>query len=137
MAHREGAFDTPFESATEKHLIDLVFLRTPAQVRLTISPLEDAELGAPYLLAAQTSAVASVFIEDSGLEALPIGGFTGTIPSPTLAQLQADIRQGRFHLVLLTSTTDPRMRWIATHCQPLHLGARTLRNYFCTPADAG
>jgi hypothetical protein len=36
-----------------------------------------------------------VFIDDSGLEALPIGGFTGTIPSPTLSQLQADINAGR------------------------------------------
>ena len=44
-----------------------------------------------------------MFIYDSGLEALPIGGFTGTIPAPTLAQLQADVRAGRFHLVLATS----------------------------------
>ncbi len=86
---------------------------------LTIPPLEAARSRARRTCwPTQTAAVASVFIYDSGLEALPIGGFTGTIPSPTLAQLQADIRQGRFHLVLAAASTDPRLRWIAAHCQP-------------------
>lgn len=68
-----------------------LFVVIPARVRLTIPKLRQARFGAPYLLAAQSSAMASVFIYDSGLEALPIGGFTGTIPAPTLGQLQADI----------------------------------------------
>ena len=59
-----------------------------------------------------------MFIYDTGLEALPIGGFTGTIPSPTLGQLQDDIRQGKFHLVLAAATGDPRLAWIAAHCRP-------------------
>jgi len=80
VAHHEGAFDTPFEPAREKAAIDALFVQTPAQVALTIPHLELARRGAPYLLATQTAAVASVFINASGLEALPIGGFTGTIP---------------------------------------------------------
>jgi hypothetical protein len=75
--------------------------------------------------------VASVFIYASGLEALPIGGFTGTIPSPTLAQLQADIREGRFHLVLAGTSNDPRLRWIAAHCPLVGNATATLHNYFC------
>ena len=136
VARHEGAFDTPFESAGERSAIDTLFLRIPAQVQLTIPALERARNGAPYLLATQTAALASVFIDDSGREALPIGGFTGTIGSPTLQQLQADIRQGRFHLVLAATSTDPRLRWIAAHC--LHLGSATatLHNYYCQPADA-
>ena len=39
--------------------------------------------GAPYPLATQTATLASVYIYASGQEALPIGGFTGTIPSAT------------------------------------------------------
>jgi hypothetical protein len=81
--------------------------------------------------------LASVFIYDSGLEALPIGGFTGTIPSPTLGQLQADIRAGRFHLVLAGNSQDPRVGWIAAHC--LHVASPTpgLHNDYCTRNAAG
>ncbi len=50
-----------------------LFVVIPARVRLTIPKLRQAQFGAPYLLAAQSSAMASVFIYDSGLEALPIG----------------------------------------------------------------
>ena len=73
-----------------------------------------------------------MFIYDTGLEALPIGGFTGTIPSPTLGQLQADIRQAEFHLVWTATDTDPRLAWIASHCSQL-----SPRFYTCVPADAG
>jgi len=137
VARHEGAFDTPFESAREGTAIDALFVRIPAQVRLTIPALESARNGAPYLLATQTAALASEFIYDSGREALPIGGFTGTIGSPTLRQLQADIRQGRFHLVLAATSTDPRLRWIAAHCLHLSNATATLHNYYCQPSDAG
>ena len=137
VAHHQGAFDTPFEPAARAGAIDALFLRTPAQVALTIPQLEVARQGAPYLLATQTAAVASVFIYDSGQEALPIGGFTGTIPSPTLPQLRADIRQGRFHLVLAAASADPRLRWIAAHCMALGSATTVLRNYYCLPQDAG
>jgi 4-amino-4-deoxy-L-arabinose transferase-like glycosyltransferase len=137
VARHEGAFDTPFESPPAAGAIDAVFLRAPAQVQLTIGRLEAARRGAPYLLATQTAALASVFIEDSGQEALPIGGFTGTIPSPTLAQLQADVRAGRFHLVLATSNTDPRLRWIAAHCLNLSPPTAALHSYYCGPSPLG
>jgi len=88
----------------------------------------------PDLLAAQSSYVASLFIYTSGLEALPIGGFTGTTPFPTLSQLEADIRDGQFHLVLSLSTADPRMRWIVSQSErvrvppgPLPVTARSVR----------
>jgi hypothetical protein len=60
-----------------------------------------------------------VFSYPSGEEVLPIGGFTGTGPSPTLAALQDDISAGEFHLVLAFPSADPRMVWIATHCRTL------------------
>ena len=89
------------------------------------------QANAPDLLAAQSSYIAAVFIYTSGLEALPIGGFTGTIPSPTLAQLKTDIASHQFHLVLALSTKDPRMQWIATHCRDL--GPRT---FLCIAPNA-
>jgi 4-amino-4-deoxy-L-arabinose transferase-like glycosyltransferase len=137
VARHQGAFDTPFEPARQAGAIDALFLRAPARVKLTIGRLEAVQLGAPYLLATQTAALASVFIDDSGLEALPIGGFTGTIPSPTLRQLRADIRQGRFHLVLAATSADPRLRWIAAHCLNVGSPTATLHSYYCQPRDAG
>ena len=136
-ARHEGAFDTPFEPAGQRAAIDALFVQTPAQVALTIPRLEGARNGAPYLLATQTAALASVFIDDSGLEALPIGGFTGTIPAPTLRQLRGDIRAGRFHLVLAAASTAPRLRWIAAHCMNLGSATATLHSYYCLPQDAG
>jgi 4-amino-4-deoxy-L-arabinose transferase-like glycosyltransferase len=137
VTHHEGAFDTPFESPQEDLAIDALFVQTPAQVALTIPRLQSAQHGAPYLLATQTAALASVFIYDSGLEALPIGGFTGTVPSPTLEQLQTDIRDGRFHLVLAAPSNDPRLRWIAANCLDLGDATASLRNYYCEKHDGG
>ena len=137
VLRHQGAFDTPFEPAAQAQAIDAVFVRTPAQVALTIAHLRGVQFGAPYLLATESAALASVFIYASGLEALPIGGFTGTIPSPTLRQLQADVQAGRFHLVLAGAVTGPRMRWIATHCRPIGPPGAQLHRFFCLPAGTG
>jgi 4-amino-4-deoxy-L-arabinose transferase-like glycosyltransferase len=131
-ANHESAFDTPFEPTRLASLLASVPARLAQLQRVTIPRLEILQRGAPDLLAAQSSYIASLFIYTSGLETLPIGGFTGTIPSPTLGELQADIRSGQFHLVLALSTVDPRIRWIATHCRDL-----SARTFYCVPADAG
>jgi hypothetical protein len=136
VAAHQGALDTPFASTREADSVDAAFIQTPKRVALDIPRLESDQRGAPDLLATQTAAVASVFIDTSGREALPLGGFTGTIPTPTLSQLQDDVREGRFHLVLAGTSTDPRITWIAAHC--LHVGNSTaaLHTYYCVPADA-
>jgi hypothetical protein len=71
-------------------------------------------------------------IYDTGLEALPIGGFDGTAPAPTLAQLQADVRHGLFHLVWIDSGADPRLRWIIARCPISRSGSTTA----CPPPRA-
>jgi 4-amino-4-deoxy-L-arabinose transferase-like glycosyltransferase len=135
VASHESAFDTPFEPAGAARAVDSLPL-LQAQVNLLIPRLELVQEGAPDLMAVQTAAVAA-FFSSSGQEVLPIGGFTGTIPSPTLSQLQADIRAGQFHLVLAYRSTDPRIEWIATHCQNVTKSGTPLKSYFCLPADAG
>jgi 4-amino-4-deoxy-L-arabinose transferase-like glycosyltransferase len=126
-AHSQGAFDTPFESARTQEVIAIATgNRAVVSVRSLIPFWQHTEHRAPYLMAAQSAALPSLIIYESGLEALPIGGFDGTTPSPTLAQLQADIRHGLFHLVWIASATDPRLRWITTHCTQL-----TERMYYC------
>jgi 4-amino-4-deoxy-L-arabinose transferase-like glycosyltransferase len=138
-ADHRGAFDTPYESGPEAAAIRMLFVGVPRQVRPLVPRLEQVQLGAPDLLAAQSSALASVFIYDSGREALPLGGFTGTIPEPTLARLQADIRAGQFHLAILSAAGpgSPVLAWIAGHCRPAPGIDPALRAYFCLPPDAG
>jgi hypothetical protein len=96
--------------------------------------LERSRAGAPDLLAVQSAAVASVFSYPTGQEALPIGGFTGTMPSPTLDQLRTDIAHGRFHLVLAFPSRDPRLVWISGHRRHLR-SAPPFLAYYCMPQD--
>jgi len=128
-ASSQGAFDTPFEPARTAQAVEQARHKVAA---FSVTPLLSQQDGAPYLMAAETEVVPSLVIYDSGLEALPIGGLTGTIPSPTLGQLKADIRAGRFHLVWIATDTDPRLKWLATHCSQV-----SPRFYSCRPADAG
>jgi 4-amino-4-deoxy-L-arabinose transferase-like glycosyltransferase len=127
-AHGESAFDTPFESARTAEAVEL---SGQVVANANIAVLQNLQQGAPYVMAAQTAVLPSVIIFDSGLEALPIGGLTGTIPSPTLSQLQADIRAGRFHLVWIATDDDPRLKWIATHC------TRASKRYYWCGAGFG
>ncbi|MGH3153751.1 MAG: hypothetical protein ACRDOB_23885, partial [Streptosporangiaceae bacterium] len=129
-AHSQGAFDTPFESARAQEDVALATLEPGvAAVQAAIPYWQGTENGAPYVMAAQSVGLPSLIIYDSGIEALPIGGFDGTTPSPTLAQLQADIRKGLFHLVWVDSGTDPQLRWIISNCHQL-----AKRYFFCAPA---
>jgi 4-amino-4-deoxy-L-arabinose transferase-like glycosyltransferase len=111
-----GPFQTPFESARETADIT-TFLSSGFQINGSLAALERANAAFPYLMATQTAVLAAPFIWASGREVLPIGGFTGTIPEPTLATLQNLIRTG-FVATFLQSptTTDPRLVWIARHC---------------------
>jgi 4-amino-4-deoxy-L-arabinose transferase-like glycosyltransferase len=128
---RHGAFDTPFEPAQTAQAVKRAG-ETLALLNPSITQWQTRQDGAPDVMAAQTVALPSLIIYDRGIEALPVGGVDGTTPSPTLGQLQADIRRGLFHLVWILADTDPRMQWIASHCARL-----SRRFYLCEPADAG
>jgi hypothetical protein len=90
-------------------------------------------------MATQTSVVAAPYIFATGLEVLPLGGFTGTVPEPSPAALAALVKSGRFHIALVASpAASPAATWIAAHC--LLVGkpsgssksaARGLTVYYC------
>jgi len=116
---RLGPFDTPFQPPKVTVAVRQFFGVLDA-TRVLIPKLEQARNGAPFLMATQTSALAAPFIYDTGEEVLPIGGYTGTIPSPTLVRLQALVRSDAFHLVIQAhGATDPRLRWIVRTCLAL------------------
>jgi 4-amino-4-deoxy-L-arabinose transferase-like glycosyltransferase len=55
--------------------------------------------GAGYLLAVPSWTQASRFILATGQEAMPLGGFSGTIRTPTLARVQDLVRAGQLRFV--------------------------------------
>ncbi len=129
VSQQRGAFDTPFESAKTAAQWNAL-LGSSKAIGSFLPQLEKLQMGSPYVMAVYTSAVASEFIDVSGKEILPIGGFTGSIPEPTVSQLKSYIRQGKFHVVLvLGKSRDPRMLWITSHCQSHSIV------YVCTPGD--
>jgi 4-amino-4-deoxy-L-arabinose transferase-like glycosyltransferase len=121
-----GPFDTPFESPRTAHNNQALAAAAPALTRA----VQRLELQAPpgdALFGTDTSGLAQSYILYSGREVLPIGGFLGNVPAPTLAALQADISRGyvrAFVLPVSPPGPDPRVRWIESHCtrlpQPPH-----------------
>jgi 4-amino-4-deoxy-L-arabinose transferase-like glycosyltransferase len=73
--------------------------------------------GTPIPMATDSSILAAPYILATGREILPIGGFQGGIPAPTLIQLRRYIDSGQVRAFLLPRTSDdPRVVWIHTHC---------------------
>jgi 4-amino-4-deoxy-L-arabinose transferase-like glycosyltransferase len=114
-----GAFDTPFQPVAVTAFTKS-FFGAPLQALSTLPSIERVREGAPDLFAAQTSVIAAPFIFATGEEALPVGGYDGAAPEPTLRQLRTDIARGEFHLFLGgPNPVDPRAQWIADHCLPV------------------
>jgi hypothetical protein len=111
-----GPFETPFES--QRATADAAtFFGAGFQAARILPGLEAADRGTRFLMATQTSVLAAPFIYASGREVLPIGGFTGTIPEPTLSDLKFQIQVNNVHLfVQAPDTSDPRLVWVARHC---------------------
>jgi len=136
-----GPFDTPFEHQPAWKLARALGA-IGRQTEVLLAPLELAKRLQPDLMATQTAAVAAPFIYDSGQEVLPIGGYTGTIPEPTLSALKAMIARGDFHLVIQAPVvSDPRLEWVAHDCLPLRPAAESSPTpgrlrfavYYCGP----
>jgi 4-amino-4-deoxy-L-arabinose transferase-like glycosyltransferase len=137
-----GPFQTPFESAAANSATTRLF-DTPFSIGPALRAIQAGSVGGQYLAATQTALLAAPFIYATGQEVVPIGGYTGTIPSPSLAELQQLIRAGDVHLFLQSPTTaDPRLTWVAQHC--LHVTKKTrgassslrLAVYYCFRGDA-
>jgi 4-amino-4-deoxy-L-arabinose transferase-like glycosyltransferase len=71
------------------------------------------------LMAVDTSYIAGSLIMVSGREFLPIGGYTGNNPSPTLKQLRHLVANGKlllFFIPVSPAGNDPRLDWVRRHC---------------------
>ena len=116
-----GPFDTPFEPTSVALVTGADARRAQEAAAAEIPKLEQIARAShtPMLFVTDTSVVAADYIVASGREVLPIGGFTGAIPSPTLKQITYDIAVGQVRLAVVPVTPpspDPRIVWIRTHC---------------------
>jgi hypothetical protein len=110
-----GPFAAPFEptSATVSRATASRSRKLDAQI---VQQLASA-YNTPIPLVTDSSILAAPFILASGREILPIGGYQGGIPSPTLARLQQLISNGEARMFLVPVTSDdPRIQWIHAHC---------------------
>jgi len=137
-----GPFDTPFESSETVHNNQALAAAAPALTR-AVQRLERHTPPGDALFGADTSGLAQDYILYSGREVLPIGGFLGNVPAPTLATLQADINRGYvrvFELPVSPPGPDPRVRWIESHCTrpppPPHRRSVPYADFFCGLATA-
>jgi hypothetical protein len=96
---------------------------------------------------AETSTEVSQDVLATGHEYLPVGGYSGQVPSTSVAQFAQDVRAGRISNTLVSVhplTRNPDMRWVLAHCQAVagtpstvHANGRDYVRYLCVPRDAG
>jgi 4-amino-4-deoxy-L-arabinose transferase-like glycosyltransferase len=60
--------------------------------------------GAGYLLAVSSWSESSAYILATGQEIMPMGGFSGSVPEPTLARVQQLVATGQLRFFLLSGT---------------------------------
>lgn len=94
----------------------------------------------PIAFAIDTSFMAATYIYYTGREILPIGGYRGGIPSPTLTRLKQYVTSGELRAFLIPTeppSEDHRIVWVRNHCkqaQPLPRGDHVqLAIYDCSP----
>jgi 4-amino-4-deoxy-L-arabinose transferase-like glycosyltransferase len=137
VARGLGPFDSPFESSKTAHNNQLLAAAAP-RLSTAVQRLELQTPPSDALFGADTSGLADDYILFSGREVLPIGGFLGNVPAPTLAALKADVSDGYVRFFVLPVSPpgpDPRVRWIESHCpmQPPPPNRRPLpyANFVC------
>ncbi|HYM44550.1 MAG TPA: hypothetical protein VES65_00095 [Solirubrobacteraceae bacterium] len=110
-----GPFAAPYEpaSATVSRASARQTLLLDEQVVEQLS----STYGTPIAFATDSSILAAPFILATGKEVLPIGGFQGGVPAPSLTELQRRIASGEVRaFVVPVAGDDPRIAWIRTHC---------------------
>jgi 4-amino-4-deoxy-L-arabinose transferase-like glycosyltransferase len=107
-------------TAAQRHLMDFVTAHRD---------------GARYLFATDSWNAASPYVLATGAAVLPMGGFTGQVPAPTLNEFRHLVDTGQLRYVLLSSNGFSILRllggapdgtetaaitgWVRAHCQPV------------------
>jgi 4-amino-4-deoxy-L-arabinose transferase-like glycosyltransferase len=95
-----------------------------------VAYLEAHRDGATWLVAVRGSdAAAAIILQTGGIPVMAMGGFSGTDPAPTVAQLQQYVAEGKLHYVLTSGaggfggfgggaagTASSVNSWVEQHC---------------------
>jgi 4-amino-4-deoxy-L-arabinose transferase-like glycosyltransferase len=142
VAHDLGPFDAPFQPGSQAASRFSAQLYTE-DARLFVDHLSAVSGHTPIAFAADTSSLTAPFIYHTGKEVLPIGGYLGGVPSPTLGRLRRYIDSGQlaaFFIPVDPPSSDPRIVWVRTHCrQSMQLGRRAAVQYgvyVCSPTTS-
>jgi 4-amino-4-deoxy-L-arabinose transferase-like glycosyltransferase len=116
VVHGLGPFAAPYEPASA------TLTRAAAQQSRTLSAQAIEQLtaryGTPIPLAVDSSILAAPFILATGREILPIGGYQGGAPAPSLSDLRRRIAAGEVRAFIVPGISDdPRTRWVTTNCK--------------------
>jgi 4-amino-4-deoxy-L-arabinose transferase-like glycosyltransferase len=89
--------------------------------------------GAAYLMAVTSWSQAAPYIEATGQEVLPMGGFSGTVPSPTLSRVRQLVRTGQLRFFVLAS--QPSFGFMRQGKAAIQVSAWVRRSCSATPAE--
>jgi hypothetical protein len=95
---------------------------------------------ATWIVAVQSANTAAPIELSTGLPVMAMGGFTGSDPTPTLEQLQADIASGELRFVMVgggggsPGGSSSVSSWVTTACKVVTVGSSTTSVYDCAGA---
>lgn len=124
--------------------------------RALIAYLQKHRDGAKFLFATFTTMSAASYINATGDNVLPIGGFDGSDPSPTLGQIKKWVASGDLRFVLEGGQAGPKgqagansvttaagqdnssqiRNWVVEHCAIDTAGSTSETLYKCSPQSA-
>jgi hypothetical protein len=140
---RLGPFDSPEAPASVNAYTQRVEATFPSDQRALALFVK----GLPRKQAAdvlETSGAAGFYILATGREFLPVGGFSGRVPAPSLPDFIRLVAQGRVQRVTVVTkplTRAPDLRWVVAHCKRFgatndDAAAQAERSfYYCTASE--
>jgi hypothetical protein len=135
-----GPFDTPFENPLVAYYAHTLQLDATHLSAHRVAALARARGGARYLVGGSSGEMSADELA-TGADVLPIGGFTGRVPWPSVAQIERAVADGEVHLMYTAAGSSPQLNWIRSHCEQLGQSfpgnpAEVSAAYWCTPDDA-
>lgn len=138
-----GPFDSPYATVAHDHVTRTFADEFPALQKVLTQATSHLrpDVAANVI---ETTLGASNDILATGHEFLPVGGYTGEVPTPTLAQFVHYVAEGRVHAVNVAThpfTRSPDLRWAAAHCRKVRsyyapVEQATFTDFSCVSADA-
>ena len=118
-----GSFSTPYQSGAANEGTTILPERYQSRAASTGRYYDQLRPGPGIVAVVDSAALAAPLIMATGREFLPIGGYLGANPSPTLARLQRLVATGQARYFLVPDHPpgfDPRVAWVRAHCHQVY-----------------